>query len=220
MDFYLNLATISILALVLIGQFLRRRRRWFFESLDDSVLSFRFSKMLRWFWIISALIILSIQTYWSVAQYWAWKTNPLSQFFLPPYQSISYFLGYVGVRFFGPWVLSFIASLMVSWLAKFLNRRFDERFFEKEEIELIALGTFLTGYPGFLFYLATILIAGVLFSIFYFLFSKGRLPLYYFWMPFAISAIIIKIKFLSFFGLTYFWGQFSLGDFYKLLFGS
>lgn len=175
-----------------------------------------FSKMLRWFWIVSVLAILNIQTYWSVIQYRTWESNPLSQYFLPPHQDISYFLGYVGARFFGPWILAFVASLFFSWVARFFNKKFNERFFEKEEIELIALGTFLTGWPGFLFYLGVILIFGTLISIFYQILAKGRLPLYYFWMPFAISAIIIKIKFLYVFGIAGFWGQFSLGDFYKL----
>ena len=214
-----EILAIITLGLVLIGQILYRRRVWFFQSLDDQVLNRRFVKMLKWFWLVSASVILSIQVYWSVLQYQTWKIDPFSKFFLPPYQDISYFLGYVGVRFFGPWILAFMASLLFSWIARFLNKKFDERFFEKEEIELVALGTFLVGWPGFSFYLGVILVFGALISIFYQIFTKGRLPLYYFWMPFAISAIIIKVKFLYVFGIAGFWGQFSLGDFYKLFFG-
>jgi len=250
MDFYINFATISILVLVLVGQILRRRNLWVFKSGDDLVVGSNFSKMLRWFWIVSVLAILSIQTYWSAMLYRAWKLDPLAQFYLPPHQDISYFLGYVGVRFFGPWVVAFLASVVLRWLSKYFNKKFGERFFEREEIELIALGTFLTGYPGFLFYFSLLLGGYLLLQILnnvrtVFIrrrldnaskeprtdaendadqrgrnlrespFSQ-RLPMYYLWMPFAISAIIIKIKFLPLLGLTGFWGQFSLGDFYKL----
>lgn len=208
---------ILILFLVLVWQILYHRKIWFFRGSDKRVLNLRFSGMIKYVWVISILLILGVQTYWSVEQYKVWKASPFSQFFLPPYQPISYFISYVGVRFLAPWVLAFLAAALFSWVAKYFNRKFEERFFEKEEIELIALGVFLTGYPGFIFYLATILVAGALLSTFYSLLSRGRLPLYYFWMPFAIFAIIIKIKFLYTLGIADFWGQFSLGDFYKLL---
>lgn len=205
-----------ILFLVLVWQILYRRKIWFFRGSDKRVLNLRFSGMIKYVWVISILLILGVQTYWSVGQYKIWKDSPFSQFLLPPHQPINYFLGYVGIRLFAPWALAFLASLLFSWAAAYFNKKYGERFFEKEEIEFIALGTFLTGYPGFLFYLAVILVLGTLISVFYQVFSKGRLPLYYFWMPFAIFAIIIKIKFLYILGIADFWGQFSLGDFFKL----
>lgn len=218
MVFYnLDYVTIGILALILGGQVLVRRKLWFFKGTEGLALSRRFSKMLKWFWMISGVIVLGNQTILSFKQYEVWQSDSFSKFFLPPYQDISYFISYVGVRFFAPWVLSLVASLIFSWAAGYFNKKFDERFFEKEEIQLIALGVFLTGYPGFLFYLAVILVFGTLTSIFYQIFAKGRLSLYYLWMSFAIFAIIIKIKFLYIFGIADFWGQFSLGDFYHLL---
>ncbi|MBI3589446.1 MAG: hypothetical protein HY093_03510 [Candidatus Liptonbacteria bacterium] len=216
---WLNLYTLCILALVLAAQFFYR-----FSSgrLAAFFIKFKFHTFLRWIWILSGVLIFSLLTYWSYLQYELWSgEGGFGKFLLPPYQSIYYFFSYVGVRFFGPWILAFFAAILVSRLAKFLNRRFEERFFEPEEIELIALGTFLAGYPGFFFYLALILTVGVLFSAFYLLLSKGRLPLYYFWIPLAIFAIIMKIWFLGYLGNGFvsFWGSFSLGDFYKLIFG-
>lgn len=263
--FNLDYVAIGILALVLVGQVLFRKRAWFLKNADDLSLSRRFSKTLNWFWVISVFLILAIQTYWSAMLYQAWEVNPLSRFFLPPYQPISYFLSYVGFRFFAPWILSAIVAFLVSRLAKFLNKKFDERFFEQEEIELIALGTFLTGYPGFFFYLSLLLFGYLMLQIvnnlrivfsrtdadltrtsadktrtnsenhpstllgagadergkvFLESASSERLSAYYLWIPFAIFAIIIKIKFLYLFGIAGFWGQFSLGDFYKLFFSN
>lgn len=126
------------------------------------------------------------------AQYRAWQENGVAKFFLPPYQGIGYFLSTVYSRMFAPWLLSLIAAILASRLAGYCNRRFGERFFESEEIPLMALAIFLVGYPGFLFYIACMTAAGFLLSAFYSLFSKGRAPLYYLWLPMAIFVILIK----------------------------
>ncbi|MEK7181270.1 MAG: hypothetical protein AAB738_02995 [Patescibacteria group bacterium] len=182
---------------------------------------FKFKILLRWVWILSVAVIFGTFLYWSNLQYDLWKNGGgFLKFMLPPYQSISYFLSYVGVRFFGPWILAFLMSLLVSRAAKYLNRCFGERFFENEEIELIALGVFLTGYPGFFIYLGLILVLGVLFSLVYQILAKGRLPLYYFWMSMAVFAIIIKDWLIPALGWQMLLAGFSLGDFYKLFFGS
>ncbi|MFA6354652.1 MAG: hypothetical protein WCX12_03145 [Candidatus Paceibacterota bacterium] len=176
-------------------------------------------KYLKILWLILFVIVVAVNVYISYKQYQVWESNPLSRGLLPPYAPISYFLSYVFVHFFIFWIVAFLASILVSRLAKFLNKRFGNRFFENEEVELIALGTFLSGYPGFLFFWAAILIFGVLFSVVYTIFSKGRLPLFYFWLPIAIFAIIVKIWLLPIFGLEYVWGQLSLGDFIGLFLG-
>ena len=138
---------------------------------------------------------------------------------LPPHQGLYYFFSYVGVRFLGPWVLAFLAALLVSRLAKKLNKRFEDRFFESEEIELMTLGIFLTGYPGFFIYLILILGVGSLVSVVYTLFSKGRMPFYYLWIPLALSAIIIENWLIPKLGFADILGAFSLGDFVKDFFG-
>ncbi len=103
-------------------------------------------------------------------------------------------------------------------VARFLNKKFEERFFEKEEIALIGLGVFLSGYPGFFFYLGIIMIFGVLVSLIYTILKKGRLPLYHFWLPASAFAMIIKVWLIPVLGLQALLGQFSLGDFTKLFF--
>ena len=210
---WLNIYIFCVLVLVLIAQFFYR-----FSSGRLAVFfgKFKFHIFLRWVWILSVAVIFGTFFYWSSLQHDLWANGgSFGKFFLPPYQSISYFLSYVGVRFFGPWILAFLASLIVSRAAKYLNRKFGERFFENEEIELIALGVFLTGYPGFFIYLGLILTFGLLFSIFYLLLTKGRLPLYFFWMSMAVFAIIIKDWLIPVLGWQTLLAGFSLGDFYK-----
>ncbi len=141
--------------------------------------------------------IFGIVSYWTYLQHKAWAHDPFGKHFLPPDQPISYFISYVGTRFFGSWLLALAAAMIIPYLAKLLNRRYGERFFENEEIPLMGLGIFLTGWPGFLFYIPLVLIVGVLYSLFSILHSKERAPLYFLWLPLAICAILAIHIFIS-----------------------
>ena len=183
-----------------------------------------FSKFLRYIWVISVVAIFGLLTFWAILQYKLWGSSDLTKLFLPPHQSFGYFYSYVGKRFFAPWLISLLFAIVVSRTAKHLNKKYGERFFWNEEIELISFGIFLVGYPGFFIYLSLILVLGVLFSTFFTLlnfsleklgrasslFSKGRLPLYYFWIPTAILAIIIKVWLFPILRLDIYLGNFAI----------
>jgi hypothetical protein len=124
--------------------------------------------------------------------YRTWASDPFAKFFLPPYRDIEYFISYVGVRLFAPWLLSFLAAMLVSRIAEALDKKYESRFFEPEEIPLMAIGIFLSGYPGLFLYVLAILSGGVLLSAYYTLRSLGRAPLYYLWLPAAIFAILTE----------------------------
>jgi hypothetical protein len=51
---------------------------------------------------------------------------------------------------------------------------------------------FLSGWPGFLFYIVVILFLGVCLSIIYTIKNKGRAPLYYFWLPGVLIVILLE----------------------------
>ena len=92
------------------------------------------------------------------------------------------------------------------YAARVMNERHDKRFFEREEPLFFALGIFLSGYPGFLFYILTVFLIGILLSLYYAVMNKGRAPLYYAWFPAALFAILITNwavpeSFLNFFKL-------------------
>jgi hypothetical protein len=158
--------------------------------------------------------IFGILFYWTYTQYMLWLGHPLSQFLLPPYQSAGYFVEYVYSRWFAPWLASLFFGFLIAWLAAYLDRRWGGMLFEEEEPRLIGLGIFLTGYPGFLLYL-------IIFSLCYLSYNatvtfkkrtedtrptclngnsggRGgggtgvRVSMYYFWLPTAIFAIIVK----------------------------
>ena len=130
--------------------------------------------------------------YLSFAQYQAWENSPMSVFLLPPHASWTYFASYVFSRFFSPLIVSLIFALALKRASEFLNRRYGERFLEKEESWLMATGILMSGYPGFLFYLPIMLVSGLFLSLFYSFVKKGRAPFFYLWLPTAVFAILLK----------------------------
>ncbi len=149
---------------------------------------------LRYIFIISILIIFGMLFYQSYQQYQIWSQNGPSKFLLPPYQNINYFAFYVFMRFFVSYLISLVAAIVFLIVAKVLNKKYEERFFEPEEFWLGALAIFLVGYPGWLFYLVFVVLLYSLIHIFSLLisrFSSSRISLYWLWIPTAIFVIII-----------------------------
>jgi hypothetical protein len=148
--------------------------------------------------IILIFILLFHQSY---QQYQIWSQNEISQYLLPPYQNIGYFVFYVISKFFAPYLISLAAALTFLFSAKIINKKYDERFFEPEEPYLGALVIFLTGWPGALFYfigLILIYLVIQIFIMFYYKFfarvspREVRVGLRYLWIPVGIFVIIIS----------------------------
>lgn len=150
------------------------------------------SKYVRQIFLLTVLVLFFSAAYSSVIQYYAWKMDRVSVFLLPPYRDLSYFLEYVSLRIFSPIVVAFLASFVFKAAVELANKKLGERFFEKGEGWFLALGIFLSGYPGFLFYIPLLLLSASVLSIFYILLKKGRAPLLYLWLPAAIFAILLK----------------------------
>lgn len=144
--------------------------------------------------LFAILIIFSLLTYYSYRQYIVWASAEPSKFLLPPYQSWNYFFGYVGLRFFSPYIISLVAAFAFLHIAKNLNKKFNERFFYEEEIWLGALALFLIGWPGALFYFIGLVSAYLIIHLFSFAVNRESLviSLYYLWIPIAIIVIIIN----------------------------
>ena len=76
-----------------------------------------------------------------------------------------------------------------------VEQKYEERFFEPEELWFGALAIFLVGHPGWLFYFTSLILIYFLIHIFSFLishFSSFRISLYYLWLPLAIFVILIN----------------------------
>ncbi len=151
-----------------------------------------FKKYVKTIFFSAVAAELSTSIFLSYAQYNVWRVNELSAYLLPPHANWNYFLSYVGVRIFLPIVVAFVSAIFLKYASEFLNRRSGERFFEKEEGWLFALGVFLSGYPGLFIYIPLVLVSGVSLALAYSLLKKGRAPLFYLWLPVAVFAILVK----------------------------
>ncbi len=157
-----------------------------------------FDWLVKFSWPFSLVVVFGYEFYLVILQYIYWSGSPFTQVFLSPY----YFLTYVTRMLVGQSVIAFLAAILFWQAAKFLNKRSSERFFEKEELEIFRLAIFLTGYPAFLIYFIVLILAFLIFnlalSIYHIIAEKAslsglpRFPLYFFWLPTAIFAIIIK----------------------------
>lgn len=153
--------------------------------------------------VLAILVVFGFSCYQSYQQYVFWKSNDLSKLYLPPYQPIDYFVFYARTRFFNPYIFSLLMAILFLLSAKALNKKYQERFFERIEPYLLAISMFVAGNPMWLFYLIILLtlylLINSLFAIHNSLFKKGeppRIPLYYLWLPSAIFTILIS-KWLS-----------------------
>jgi hypothetical protein len=143
---------------------------------------------------IGMIILVFIFSLWQTrSQFFLWLNNSPSSFLLPPYNSINYFLFYSFYNFFIEPLIALIVALIFIWVANFFNKKFGERFFEKEEPYFGAIGIFLTGYPIFLLYIVAILISILIGAIV----TRKRFSAYYLWLPVAIFVIIINMIWLK-----------------------
>lgn len=145
--------------------------------------------------LAAALSLFGYAAYLSWQQYYAWINNDLTKLFLPPYASLDYFIFYVRTRFFNAYLLSLAAGLGGAFAAYFLNKRFQDRFFEKIEPYLLGTALFLVGHPGWIFYIMIMGFLSIAISSVHFwrVREPRRLSLYYAWLPAAIFTIIISI---------------------------
>ena len=122
------------------------------------------------------------------SQFLLWQKSSPASYLIPPYQDISYFLNYSFYVFFAKPIIALLAALIFLGLAKFFNKKFQERFFEPEEPYFGALAMFLIGYPGLIFYLIIVLASGLAGA----LITRRRFSAYYLWFPVAIFVIMIQ----------------------------
>ena len=145
----------------------------------------------------------------SALQYRAMAADPFARLFLPPHQSLKYFVIAVAwARIFAPYVTSFLVSLIFLFVSERYNRKFGGKFFERDETYIGSLSIFLVGHPQWIFYLVSLIVLYVLVQLYVRFVNRKpeeRVPLYYLWVPTAIFVILISKYWLSSF------------DFWKLL---
>lgn len=182
--------SLGILILILMMSLFTRR---LFYNQPPSAAGNR-KKMHKCAFILTIILIFTILFFFTYQQYGLWLKNDVSKHLLPPYAGIDYFVFYAFTRFFAPYLISLAAAVLFLFSAKFINKKYGERFFYPEENYFGALSIFVTGHPGWLFYAVFLMVIYLLIHL-YSLFIAGnpeRLSLYYLWLPAAIFVIIIQ----------------------------
>lgn len=144
--------------------------------------------------ILAVLVIFVLNALVTIGQYRIWLADPVASFLIPPHQSISYFAFYSFSRFFAPYVFSLVIALAFLKAALLFNKKKGGIFFEKEEPYLGALSVFLVGHPGWLIYLAVLILTYFMLHVSYFIRRRevARLPLYRLWVPVAFFVILLN----------------------------
>lgn len=131
--------------------------------------------------------------------YRAWSGNSLAMNYLPPVTPITYFLSYVGTRFFLAFGVSLVFAAIFVAAMMLMNRRCGGKFFDHGEIAVAGSAIFLSGFPGVLFFIPALIVFYLFAHIINFIRGrKGeRIPLFYLWLPVALSVILINNFWLS-----------------------
>lgn len=156
------------------------------------------SQIFKFIFFSAICAIFFFYIYLTYAQYLVWKNDPgIGQYFVPPYESITYVISYHFARFLLYYLISLFVASIFLLAAKHYNRKFQNKFFENEEPYLAALSIFLLGNPAWhyawIYYFIAVMVMAAIFSyIFVNLLKKmERFPLYYLWLPTAILVIIL-----------------------------
>lgn len=156
---------------------------------------------------ILLLILFALRT--SFLNAWLWSQNPISSYLLPPHTPLEYILHYSWQHYLFEPVVSILFALAIYEGIYFLNKKFENRFFYKEEKYLAALGILATAWPNCLLFLILVLFLGVISHLFRIVFSSFlqegaserveenisrvslRLSLLYFWLPVALLILLL-----------------------------
>ena len=160
-------------------------------------------KRIHWFVFAVPVIAFGVSVYYSVAQYLLWQSTEPSKYLLPPYTPVAYFLRYSLFHFFAPYIASLVLAGIFYFVAKLMNKKSGERFFEGEEIGLAAIVLFIAGFPGILFVFGFIIAAYLLIHLSNLVFKRKLevIPVYYLWLPGGLFAIILTVIWLSRFNI-------------------
>jgi len=160
---------------------------------------------------ILVLILFGLGT--SCLNAWLWSRNTIGVRLLPPYTSIGYILQYSWQHYlFEPFVAILFAFLVFKGIY-FLNKRFQEHLFYREEKYLAAIGILALGWPSCLMFIALVLFLGVLFHLLFLLSSiikrnveksPFRLSFLYFWIPVALLLLLLGDIINKYFGISQF----------------
>lgn len=134
-------------------------------------------------------------------QYYVWSHNEFSKLLLPPHQPIKYFLWYSWTHFWFNVFLS-VGVAFLFWLLLRLLKKYQESFFEQEELEIGFLCSLIVGWPNFIIFVAMAFILAILISSFQAIFlKKFHTALSPFFLLAALAVLFFGSKLVDILGL-------------------
>lgn len=168
-----NFSILIVVLFLLIDKF-GHRRFISFKRLIYAVLIF---------YLIFAFFLSSVQ-------YYFWKSDAFGRLFLPPHQSMEYFIQYSFFHFWQSLLLGFFSALVFTGCF-FVLKKINDRLIGRHEIELFFLLAVISGWPNIIFFLSVSLLISTVWSLSnYFIFRKTESS---FVLPFFIAGIITFI---------------------------
>ena len=139
----------------------------------------------------------------SILQYYVWShAGELSQAFLPPTTPISYYLGYVGWRFWLPSAVT-VAFALLFLTVIYIVRKNNSRFFFEYEEYVAALAVLIVGWPHIILYVPGVLFMMVLSSLYASIFRGSQYtPFVFLWLPLALIIFFIGPTIFEYLGWT------------------
>jgi len=153
----------------------------------------RFIKPAVIFVIVSIILKIALEFF---GQYYIWSHGEASKGLLPPHTPLTYFLGYCAYRFAWPVISAVLVGMVFIVLAKLLNKKFDQRFFENDEPWHIIYGLIVVGHPYWIFYIFSVIVCAILIYLFNLIFKKMKygqvFSLYQLWLPIALVVMVLS----------------------------
>lgn len=129
-------------------------------------------------------------------QYYVWHSSAFSKFFLPPFQPLSYFMGYAYHHFWLAGILSLVVALAFFGVLQ-LIRKYKPDSISSDEIFLASLACLLVSWPRIIILIPLLFLITLLSGVIISLFFKNK-QIIIFW-PLVIGVLI-----------TLFFGQYFL----------
>jgi len=148
------------------------------------------------------IILINHSLILSYFQFIAFKNHPISQFLLPPYQSIFWFLGYIFNHYFKVSFFRIIGGIINIFIVYIINNLFKNSLFYKEEYKKVFLVSLMIDFPLNLLLIPVaflyVLLLHFLYIFKYKSFNKDqKISTKFFWLPLAFLFIIINIYFIK-----------------------
>jgi len=151
-NFLLYVPTL-VIVLVLGFVYLRYKK----QTLNPKLL-----KMVVWFLGIFLALMVGLKV---SIQYAVFQSDPFTQLFLPPHQTIDWFAFSMWSRHVAPFLFA-LASGFIMYLAAFYANRLSQReFFMENDKYLFLLAALMVGWPNYILFLLALIVLAVLQSI-------------------------------------------------------